>query len=106
MTDSTATQGNILKGGAPFVHNFGVDNTFIGKNAGNLSMNGQENTACGAFALGSNTTGYNNTASGVNALQGICTELTRFGRELRVRGVGGEGEAAEKARWLGRGHMP
>jgi hypothetical protein len=42
--------GNILKEGVPFIHNFGVDNTFIGKNAGNLSMNGQENTACGAFA--------------------------------------------------------
>jgi hypothetical protein len=49
--DSTdPTVGNILKEGVPFIHNFGVDNTFIGKNAGNLSMNGQENTACGAFA--------------------------------------------------------
>src|SRR5258707_388169 len=33
MHDSTdPTVGNILKEGVPFLHNFGVDNTFIGKN--------------------------------------------------------------------------
>ena len=70
MHDSAdPTVGNVLKEGVPFLHNFGVDNTFIGKNAGNLSMNGQVNTALGANALHSNTTGYGNTACGGAALQ-------------------------------------
>jgi hypothetical protein len=68
MVDSTATAGNILKGGALFLHNFGFGNTFIGKNAGNLTMTGQVNTAIGAFALANNTIGGNNTASGFGAL--------------------------------------
>ena len=68
MVDSTATAGNILKGGVPFIHNFGGTSTFIGRNAGNLTMSGVDNTASGASALLSNTTGGFNTASGVNAL--------------------------------------
>ncbi len=44
MVDSTATEGNILKGTVPFVHNVGTNNTFIGSNAGNLLMSGAGNT--------------------------------------------------------------
>ena len=40
LDNSSATTGNILKGGAPFIHNFGFSNTFIGRNAGNLVMTG------------------------------------------------------------------
>src|SRR5713101_1700571 len=47
MVDSTATAGNIMKGGVPFIHNFGVNNTLIGKNAGNLTMGGNNNTVSG-----------------------------------------------------------
>ena len=62
---STATTGNILKGGYPFIHNFGTNNTFIGINAGNLTTSGTGfNTASGAAALRYNTTGVRNTASG------------------------------------------
>jgi len=70
LEDSSAMTGNILKGGTLFVHNFGPNNTFIGKNAGNLTMTSNENTAVGATALHYNTTGASNTAVGVNALQG------------------------------------
>jgi hypothetical protein len=66
--NSTQTAGNILKGGAPFLHNFGPGNTFLGSNAGNLTMSGYSNTATGMQALSSNTTGFANTASGVFAL--------------------------------------
>src|SRR5207247_9422258 len=38
LVPSTATAGNILKGTAPFVHNFGTHNTFIGVSAGNFTM--------------------------------------------------------------------
>lgn len=68
MVDSTATAGNILKGNVRFIHNFGVDNTFIGKNAGNFAMTGNGNTASGVIALNNNTTGVFNTAHGAFAL--------------------------------------
>jgi Chaperone of endosialidase len=70
LDPSTATAGNITKNGTPFLHNFGTDNTFIGLNAGNLTMGGSlgGNTAAGVNALFRNTTGFWNTASGLNAL--------------------------------------
>ncbi len=68
MVDSTDTTGNILKGGGLFIHNFGPNNTFIGSNAGNLTMTGPFNTASGVAALRDNTTGSGNTASGASAL--------------------------------------
>ncbi len=68
MVNSTATAGNILKAGALFIHNFGALNTFIGRNAGNLTMAGDTNTGSGFGALASNTTGFSNTASGGFAL--------------------------------------
>jgi hypothetical protein len=69
MTDSTdSNNGNILKGGVPFIHNYGPGNTFIGKNAGNFTMTGIQNTACGGGALMNNTTGAFNTASGAGVL--------------------------------------
>ncbi len=68
LTNSNAVSGNILKAGALFIHNFGVGNTFIGNNAGNLTMTGSGNAGTGYQALLSNTTGNNNTASGSLAL--------------------------------------
>src|SRR5712692_5693925 len=69
MHDSTdITVGTILKEGVPFLHNFGTGNTFLGSNAGNLTMDGFSNTAIGSYALFSNATGIFNTASGSYAL--------------------------------------
>ena len=68
MVNSTAATGNILKGAASFIHNFGSGNTFIGESAGNFTMTGTNNTATGKNALKSNTTGGDNTASGNGAL--------------------------------------
>jgi hypothetical protein len=65
---SSATAGNITKNGAPFVHNFGTSNTFLGVNAGNLTMAGSGNTASGFRALFNNTTGSANVAMGDYAL--------------------------------------
>jgi len=70
---SSATTGNILKGGALFMHNFGIENTFVGQNAGNLTMSGAGNTANGFGALFSNTTGSVNSAIGDNALYSNTT---------------------------------
>jgi hypothetical protein len=64
---SAATTGNFTKNGVPFLHNFGTANTFLGVNAGNLTMTGTNNTAIGYQALTSNTTGGGNTALGYAA---------------------------------------
>lgn len=66
---STATAGNILKGTASFIHNFGTNNTFVGVSAGNFTMTGSDNTVAGAFALLNNAGGVANTAIGAAALQ-------------------------------------
>src|SRR5260221_8948422 len=71
MRDSTGPMvGNILKGGATFLHNFGTLNTFVGKNAGNFTTTFLgRNTGVGVSALQNNTTGSYNTAIGLGALQ-------------------------------------
>jgi len=76
---------------AHFVPDFGTGNTFIGENAGNLTMTGSSNTAGGAFALQSNTTGNNNSATGVSALRLNITgsQNTASGREALVSNTTG-----------------
>jgi trimeric autotransporter adhesin len=64
LNNSTATTGNITKNGARFLYDFGTQSTFLGLEAGNLTMTGDYNTAVGFRALGSNTTGMHNTAFG------------------------------------------
>jgi hypothetical protein len=68
MVDSTATAGLILKGSAPFLHNFGVSQTFLGIDAGNFAGTGSNNTGFGRSALNGLTTGSTNTAVGTYAL--------------------------------------
>ncbi|MEO5738965.1 MAG: DNRLRE domain-containing protein, partial [Vicinamibacterales bacterium] len=88
---STATVGSITKNGARFLHNFGTSNTFLGVNAGNLSMSGSVNTAMGSSALESNTTGNENTAVGAFSLFGntLGIENTAIGASaLRANTTG------------------
>src|SRR5579863_3777734 len=69
LANSSSTAGNLLKGGSLFLHNFGAgSNVFLGLNAGNLSMTGNNNSGIGSYALHAVTTGCCNTASGNNAL--------------------------------------
>ena len=65
---STASEGNILKAGTRFIHNYGFSNTFIGKGAGNFAMTGSGNAGFGENALAANTSGAGNTATGRSAL--------------------------------------
>jgi len=46
----------------------GISNTFLGRNAGNFTMTGDNNTGFGRDALSSNTTGFGNTATGTQTL--------------------------------------
>ena len=68
LEDSTATSGNILKAGNPFIHNFGPVNTFMGAGAGNFSVIGDTNVGIGFIALANLTGGFSNTAVGGLAL--------------------------------------
>ena len=69
MNDTNCSVGNILKEGVCFIHNFGTDNTFVGKEAGNFTMTGSgKNTGLGVQTLSSNTIGNSNTAVGREAL--------------------------------------
>ena len=65
--------GALRKSGNRFLHNSGSRNTFLGENAGNLTVTGFNNTATGAGALASNTTGVGNMASGSDALSSNTT---------------------------------
>src|SRR6266851_1814745 len=83
MRDSTGpTVRNIVKAGAPFIHNFGFNNTFIGSGAGNFTMTHPfgSNTATGFQALHSNINGFNNTASGFGAIVNASNKI-RLGNE-------------------------
>jgi hypothetical protein len=62
-----STVGVIKLGDTPFIHAFGLDDTFVGLNAGNF-VSTEGNTAIGSSALTSLTTGTDNTASGTTAL--------------------------------------
>ncbi len=68
MVASTASAGNIVKGGLPFLHNYGSANTFLGQSTGNFSLTGIFNTAIGQGALSVLGDGINNTATGASAL--------------------------------------
>lgn len=71
MAISSATAGNFFKGGSLFLHNFGSNNTFVGQNAGNLTLatgTANNNTGVGTNALAAISTGCCNTANGNNAL--------------------------------------
>jgi trimeric autotransporter adhesin len=66
-----------IESGSPFMTavgsdagavNTGVNNTFVGFEAGNDNTSGQNNTALGYQALDANTTGSSNVAVGSNAL--------------------------------------
>lgn len=70
LENSSATTGNIIKGGDPFIHNTGTKNTFVGANSGNLTLTGNSNAAIGTDALSAVTSGGANTAVGVGALNG------------------------------------
>jgi hypothetical protein len=70
LPNSTSAAGNIMKGGLTFIHNYGTDNTFIGEQAGNLTMTGGYNAGFGKQSLVSNTSGTENTAIGFDALSG------------------------------------
>ncbi|MDQ5954512.1 MAG: Peptidase protein [Patescibacteria group bacterium] len=73
---STANQGTagvIYVGDDRFMHGYGVENTFIGRNSGNLNLGGTKNTGVGFEALKNITSGDRNVAIGGGAGKSIYT---------------------------------
>ncbi len=69
MPTTTATTGIFFVDGNRFLHNFGTDNVFLGKDAGNLTNSGgTNNIGIGMNALSSLTNGDYNIAIGDEAL--------------------------------------
>lgn len=64
LQDSDGTVGGIIKNGVPFLQNYGINNTFMGANAGNYSLTSSNNVGIGTSALGSNASGSFNVAVG------------------------------------------
>ncbi len=100
-TTGTSPYGIVYKGTSPFIHdfNYGLNsnsittngyNTFVGVDAGNLTMGSTAtaanessmHTVVGYRALRRNTTGYSNTALGTQAL-----EYNNTGRDNTAVGV-------------------
>ena len=65
---TTPLTGQFQVNGTRFLHSFGTNNTFLGRNAGNFTLTGRDNTAVGVEALRFNTEGSQNTAVGHTAL--------------------------------------
>jgi hypothetical protein len=109
-----ANVGVIMKGGSRFIHEFGVFNTFVGRNAGNFNSGirfntgygeaalqsvvagGEGNVGIGDQALLSNTTGGANTAVGSSALRNNTTAIgnTAVGYLALYSNVTGSGNTA------------
>ena len=84
LVNSTSTAGNILKSGAPFIHNSGsTDNLFAGVSAGNFTVSGSGNVGLGGFSLNKVAAGSSNTAVGnvamANATSGSFNVLVGAG---------------------------
>jgi len=96
LENSNTATGNILKEGSLFIHNSGNQSTFMGENAGNLTMSGDSNTAFGYSALQNNSIGFRSTAVGTTALQNNTTgyQNTAAGfRALQNNSVGSDNTA-------------
>ena len=65
---TTPLTGQFRVNGTRFLHSFGTNNTFLGRNAGNFTLTGSNNTAVGDGALRFNTEGSENTAVGIALL--------------------------------------
>lgn len=68
LPNSSATAGVITLGGLRFAHNYPVNNTFVGGNAGNFTTTGGSNVGVGYNTLFSNANGSQNAVVGVNAM--------------------------------------
>lgn len=72
-TNALGTEGVLFWGGDTFIHNFGLNNTYVGSNAGNLTGIGINNVGIGTNVLNAQTAASNLVAIGANALLNAST---------------------------------
>ncbi len=65
--------GVIYKATFPWMHDYGSDNIFVGKNSGNFALTGTENIGIGTQVLSSLTSGVGNTALGFQSSLSMTT---------------------------------
>jgi hypothetical protein len=65
--------GVILSNNSLYIHNYGTNNFFAGKGAGNLSLTGGQNVGIGPSVLRAVTNGSANTGAGESALRDLTT---------------------------------
>jgi hypothetical protein len=95
--DLDAATGKITKNGTDFLHDTGINNTFLGIKAGSSIGSGSRNTALGDGALASLVTGTDNTSIGQNALA-VNTSLfnTAVGSRALAASTGNSNTAVGK----------
>jgi len=69
VNGSIGMSDGLYSGASLFLYRHGNSNTFLGVDAGNLTMTGSWNTAVGAYAFESNESGNHNTVLGDRALR-------------------------------------
>jgi hypothetical protein len=70
---SISSEGTIKLGTDRFISRRGSNNTFVGLNAGNLTLTGSQNTGVGDETFLNTTNGFNNAAIGYQALNVLTT---------------------------------
>jgi len=96
LPNTTTSVGLITKAANRFIHNFGTNNTFMGVNAGNLTLTtATNNIGIGISALSSLTTGSNNVAVGNNVLTANTTgsNNTALGYQALLNNASGSNTA-------------
>lgn len=74
VTNATGTEGLYTLGTHHFLHNYGTYNTFLGEDAGNLTLTASsDNTAIGSYCMNVLTTGMANTGIGSDSSRDIST---------------------------------
>ena len=69
VSNAAGTEGYITQAGTQFMHSLGTDDTFLGANAGGVSITtATANTGIGSISMSTLTTGIDNTAIGYNSL--------------------------------------
>jgi hypothetical protein len=71
LTLSSANSGGLTQNGSRLLHTTGVQNTFLGGDAGNYGASGSANTGVGHLALAADAVGTYNTAVGAEALRAV-----------------------------------
>lgn len=99
-TSAAGADGVVNMGGSRWIHNFGTENTFVGKNSGNFTLttiSSVQNVGLGEGSLSSLTTSQDNTALGKDALNNLQSGSggnTAIGKDALMESISNTGNTA------------